>query len=149
MTPPPGLAQWGRLSSPTGPPDRSRRRATRQRAAISTVLDEAKGFHTAQQIHDLLRHQGSRVGLATVYRTLQALASSGEVDVIRSDAGEALYRRCGREDHHHHLLCRSCGRSVEVDNAQIEAWARRLARRHGYTSVTHTVEIYGLCRDCS
>ena len=124
-------------------------RTTRQRVAILNALSDADAFLTTQEIHDRLRAQGQRVGLATVYRTLQALAGNGVLDVLRNDEGEAIYRRCVTADHHHHLVCRSCGRSVEIASDKVETWAARTARRHGYTSVTHTVEVYGLCRDCS
>jgi Fur family transcriptional regulator, ferric uptake regulator len=124
-------------------------RTTPQRVAILNSLSAADAFLTTQEIHDRLRADGTRVGLATVYRTLQALASIGVLDVLRNDDGEAIYRRCVTPDHHHHLVCRSCGRSVEIASDAVETWADRTARRHGYTSVTHTVEVYGLCRACS
>jgi Fur family transcriptional regulator, ferric uptake regulator len=124
-------------------------RTTPQRVAILNALSAAEAFLTAQEIHDRLRADGKRVGLATVYRTLQALASTGVLDVLRNDDGEAIYRRCATPDHHHHLVCRSCGQSVEIASDAVETWADRTARRNGYTSVTHTVEVYGLCRGCS
>jgi Fur family ferric uptake transcriptional regulator len=124
-------------------------KATRQRAAIADALHAAEGFHSAQELYDVLRAQGRRVGLTTVYRTLQALADAGDVDVIRKAGGEAVYRRCGRREHHHHLVCRSCGKSFEVEGPEVESWTRRVARRHGFTSVTHTVEVHGLCAGCS
>ena len=86
-------------------------RPTRQRRAVAAVLQSFDDFRSAQDIHDLLRRAGDTVGLSTVYRTLQALADGGEVDVLRTEDGEALYRRCS-ERHHHHLVCRSCGRTV-------------------------------------
>jgi Fur family ferric uptake transcriptional regulator len=128
--------------------DRPRRKATRQRAAIDAALDRAEGFRSAQELYDELRRAGRRVGLTTVYRTLQDLAEAGEIDVLNGSEGEAIYRRCERGGHHHHLVCRSCGRSVEVDVPEVEAWARTVARRHGFTSITHTVEVFGLCRSC-
>jgi Fur family transcriptional regulator, ferric uptake regulator len=127
----------------------SPRRTTPQRVAILNALSDTDAFLTTQEIHDRLRADGKRVGLATVYRTLQALASNGILDVLRNDEGEAIYRRCVTPDHHHHLVCRSCGRSVEIASDAVERWASRTARRHGYTSVTHAVEVYGLCRECS
>jgi Fur family transcriptional regulator, ferric uptake regulator len=130
-------------------PSGSPRRTTPQRVAILNALSDADAFLTTQEIHDRLRADGKRVGLATVYRTLQALASNGILDALRNDEGEAIYRRCATPDHHHHLVCRSCGRSVEIASDAVETWASRTARRHGYTSVTHTVEVYGLCRECS
>jgi Fur family ferric uptake transcriptional regulator len=134
--------------SPSGNPVKATR-ATRQREAISAQLDAVDGFRSAQEIHDVLRRGGSQVGLATVYRALQALSASGDLDVLRSESGEVLYRRCRKESHHHHLVCRRCARSVEVESPEVERWAERITRRHGFTAGTHTVEVFGLCRDCS
>ncbi len=89
----------------------SRRRASRQRSAVEAFLAGQETFRTAQEIHAQLREQGTRVGLATVYRALQAMVDDGEVDVLRTDDGEAAYRRCG-PNHHHHLVCRRCGHTV-------------------------------------
>ena len=86
-------------------------RPTKQRAAVSAVLDELAEFRSAQDLHALLRQRGENVGLTTVYRTLQALADAGEVDVLRADDGEAVYRRCS-SGHHHHMVCRNCGRTA-------------------------------------
>jgi Fur family transcriptional regulator, ferric uptake regulator len=129
-------------------PVREQRR-TRQRAAVDEVLDEVDDFVSAQELHQMLRARGSQVGLATVYRALQTLADHGRVDVLRSDAGEAVYRRCDQPDHHHHLVCRSCGAAVEISRPAVEAWAEDVARAHGYVDVTHTVEIFGLCPRCA
>lgn len=129
-------------------PVREQRR-TRQRAAVDEVLDDVDDFVSAQELHQMLRARGSQVGLATVYRALQTLADDGRVDVLRSDAGEAVYRRCDQPDHHHHLVCRSCGAAVEISRPAVEAWAEDVARAHGYIDVTHTVEIFGLCPRCA
>ncbi|KWX00119.1 transcriptional repressor [Carbonactinospora thermoautotrophica] len=132
--------------SPAGTQPRGR--ATRQRAAVAAVLDEVNDFRSAQELHDLLKQRGETVGLTTVYRTLQALAAAGEVDVLRTDDGEAVYRRCSRS-HHHHLVCRRCGRTVEVEGPAVERWAEKVADEHGYTDVSHQVEIFGTCPACS
>jgi Fur family ferric uptake transcriptional regulator len=124
-------------------------RATRQRAAITKALKDASGFRTAQELFDDLRKAGERVSLTTIYRTLQSLAERGEVDMLRNADGEAIYRRCGTEKHHHHLVCTSCGLSVEVASAEVETWARQIAANHGFSSITHTAEVFGLCRACS
>ncbi len=124
-------------------------RATRQRTAVADLLAKVDGFKSAQDLHDLLRHDGASVGLTTVYRHLQALTDAGQVDVLRNDDGEAVYRRCPTESHHHHLVCRSCGRSVEVEGPEVEAWAERTASAHGFTGVSHTVEVFGTCEACA
>lgn len=124
-------------------------RATRQRAAVSALLDRLSDFRSAQEIHEELRRTGDGIGLTTVYRTLQTLADGGEVDVLRTASGEAVYRRCDSADHHHHLVCRRCGHAVEIEGPAVETWAQRVADDHGFTELSHTVEIFGLCRVCS
>lgn len=123
-------------------------RQTRQRSSVLALLDQADDFLSAQELHARLRAGGQSVGLSTVYRTLQALASSGEVDVLVAADGEARYRSCST-GHHHHLVCRSCGRTIEVLNSSVERWADAVGREHGFTGVTHTLEVFGLCRECS
>lgn len=130
-------------------PERSQtRRPTRQQVAVVGALEDHDDFRSAQDLHALLRERGERVGLATVYRTLQAMAADGEVDVLRTDDGEAVYRRCSA-GHHHHLVCRVCGRTVEVEGPTVEQWTSRVSAEHGFIDVRHTLEIFGTCADCA
>ena len=124
------------------------RRPTRQRAAVEAVLADIDDFLSAQDLHARLRTQGESVGLATVYRTLQAMATDGDVDMMRTGDGEALYRRCSSGSHHHHLVCRSCGRTVEVEGPAVERWADKIGAENDFSDVVHTVEIVGTCSDC-
>lgn len=112
------------------------------------VIEERDLFLSAQDVHQLLRQRGENVGLSTVYRNLQALAEDGEVDTLRNEDGEILYRKCSPK-HHHHLICRSCGRVEEVKGPAVETWAEKAARDHGFVEVAHTVEISGTCPDCA
>jgi Fur family transcriptional regulator, ferric uptake regulator len=122
-------------------------RKTRQRAAVDEILTDLDEFRTAQEIHDELRHKGDSIGLTTVYRTLQFMADSGELDAIRKSDGETAYRRCSG-GHHHHLVCRSCGRTVEVSGPAVERWASAVAEQHGFREVSHDLEIFGTCSSC-
>jgi Fur family transcriptional regulator, ferric uptake regulator len=124
------------------------RRLTRQQSAVAEALGGADDFTSAQDLHARLRTNGHKVGLATVYRALQTLAEQGEVDMLRTDDGESVYRRCSTGSHHHHLVCRSCGRTVEVEGPTVERWTRAIAAEHGYDDVSHTLEIFGTCADC-
>ena len=123
-------------------------RSTRQRSAISALLDESKGFRSAQDLHGELRERGDTIGLTTVYRTLQSMSDAGAVDVLRTDSGELIFRKCS-DSHHHHLVCRICGYTVEVDEPGVETWARRVGDGHGFSDVTHTIELYGVCAGCA
>lgn len=120
-----------------------------RRDAISQALGTSSTFTSAQALYAGLRANGQRVGLATVYRHLQALAEAGEVDVLRTDDGETVYRRCATDRHHHHLVCRVCGRTVEVADGAVERWADAVAAEHGFRDVEHTVEVYGTCASCA
>lgn len=122
-------------------------RPTRQRRAVAEVMKTFTDFRSAREIHEMLVGCGEAVGLATVYRTLQLLAEHGEVDVLRSEEGEAIYRACSGT-HHHHLVCRSCGATVEVEGPTVERWASAVAGDHGFTDISHTLEIFGTCPDC-
>ena len=122
-------------------------RATRQRAAISALLENLDEFRSAQDLHDELRRRGEGIGLTTVYRTLQQMAAAGVVDTLRTDTGESVYRRCS-EHHHHHLVCRACGSTIEIQGGQVEAWAAEVAREHDFSDVSHTIEIFGICSRC-
>jgi Fur family ferric uptake transcriptional regulator len=123
-------------------------RNTRQRAEVLALLQETEGFRTAQDLHQTLRQQGVKVGLTTIYRTLQLLVDAGEVDTTRTGGGEQLFRRCSR-GHHHHLVCRHCGTTVEVSGPAVERWADKVANQHGFTDVDHTLEIFGTCANCA
>jgi Fur family transcriptional regulator, ferric uptake regulator len=117
---------------------------------VLAALVEAGGFRSAQDIYMRLRAGGRSIGLSTVYRHLQSLAVQGEADVIRTSDGEATYRYCqARGVHHHHLVCRTCGRAEEVEDRPVERWASAVAERFGYTDVDHVVEVFGTCGDCS
>lgn len=120
------------------------RRPTRQQTAVVARLGETDDFTSAQELHAQMRSAGESVGLATVYRTLTSLAASGDIDVLRTNDGEAAYRMCST-GHHHHLVCRDCGRTVEVEGPTVEQWTERVAAEHGFKDVAHTLEIFGTC----
>ena len=123
-------------------------RQTWQKAAIRDLLKGGEEFRTAQQLHDQLRETDAKVGMATVYRALQAMVEADEVDVLRTPDGEAAYRACS-SGHHHHLVCRACGYSIEIAAHVVEEWAASVARANGFTDTGHELEIFGLCQACS
>lgn len=122
---------------------------TARREAVRRALSGCDGFRSAQDIYADLRTGGSKIGLTTVYRALQALSDAGEVDVLRTDEGESVYRACRTDEHHHHLVCRACGRTVEVAGPAVERWAEAIAAENGFVEITHTVEVFGTCAECA
>ncbi|WP_309713323.1 transcriptional repressor [Pseudolysinimonas sp.] len=124
------------------------KRNTWQRDAVREALGESDGFVSAQSLHASLKGGGSTVGLATVYRALADLATEGEADSLQQD-GESLYRACTPNSHHHHLICRSCGTTVEIAADEVETWAQTVAAQHGFTQPRHIVDVFGYCPDCT
>lgn len=123
-------------------------RNTKQRQAVRAALQTQADFVTAQELHSRLKDDGQKVSLATTYRVLQSMTDHGEVDALRNNDGETMYRRCEAENHHHHLVCRDCGATVELEAPMVEAWAENTANTYGYTDLEHTIEIVGLCPRC-
>ena len=130
-------------------PRGTRVRGTRQASAVATALASMSGFRSAKEIYAQLLRQGETVGLTTVYRHLEVLSEQRAIDKIIDPSGEALYRQCASTSHHHHLRCRACGRSVEVEGRVVEQWAEKVAAEAGFTAVDHTVELVGLCPEHS
>ncbi|MDR0483615.1 MAG: transcriptional repressor [Cellulomonadaceae bacterium] len=124
-------------------------RMTKKRVSVMAALANHQEFVSAQHLHECMAESGDAVGLATVYRTLTALAEAHEIDSLRDSDGETLYRLCESEAHHHHLICRECGATVEIDGPSVETWAEAMGSDHGYTSISHTIELWGICPTCS
>ena len=113
------------------------------------MLDVSDAFRSAQDLFTELRARGENVGLTTVYNQLRTLSEAGAIDALRGEDGEVRYRRCGTDHHHHHLVCRVCGRTVEVEGPEVEDWAEAVASAHGFVDVAHTVEVLGTCDGCA
>ena len=124
------------------------KRQTWQREAVRDALSTRENFVSAQQLHAALRASGSSIGLATVYRALTDLAVEGEADSLQQE-GESLYRACTPGTHHHHLICRNCGLTVEIEADAVEEWANTVATEHGFTRPNHIVDVFGLCSNCT
>jgi len=122
---------------------------TKAQRAVLGVLDGAGTFLSAQDIHARLRSEGSAVGLTSVYRAVQTLADDGSLDVLRTAGGESTFRRCDTRSHHHHLVCRRCGATVEVEAPGLERWLAAIARTHRYDIDSHTLEVVGVCSRCT
>jgi len=124
------------------------KRNTWQREAVREALGTSEAFVSAQSLHSALHASGSPIGLATVYRALADLAVEGEADSLQQE-GESLYRACTPGSHHHHLICRNCGLTVEIEADAVEQWAQMVAAQHGFTQPNHVVDVFGLCTACS
>lgn len=124
-------------------------RNTKQRTAVVEVLREIDKFSSAKEIYRRLQERQEKVGLTTVYRTLQSLCDIDAVDALHMPNGETLYRHCETDAHHHHLVCTKCGRTEEIDGGPIEKWASAVASEYNFELTGHDAEIFGVCSQCS
>jgi len=123
-------------------------RSTKQREAIARAMEKAGRPISAQALHARLNRHGRGPGLATIYRTLQALEQAGYARTFPAGEGEVSYKLCD-PGHHHHLICEGCGLVIEIPSCEIEGWAMRAARRRGFAVSSHQADIFGLCETCA
>ena len=120
-------------------------RMTGQRELVVGAIAAKIGAFTSEALVDELRPQG--IGRATVYRTIEMLDRLGLL--TRMHLGDCHGYTVCDDGHHHHLVCRSCGFTVEVEGGDAESWAAEVARAHGFSEASHTIEIFGTCADCA
>lgn len=122
-------------------------RVTAPRRALSSLIARRSGHFTA---NDLIAdaHLRKVAGRATVFRTLDLLAEQGALERIDLPSGEHAYVACAPEEHHHHVVCRNCGKSVEVADSGLQSVVGEIARRSGYAIDAHRLELFGLCPTC-
>jgi Fur family ferric uptake transcriptional regulator len=127
-----------------------KRRNSARRLRILEHLQNVDRFLSSQEIHSQLNAEGESLGLATVYRQLEILVEEGHLDSIVSPKGEKLFRHCGvDEDHHHHIICRKCGMTRQIEISQVEEMAEFAAKKYKFTEVSHSLEIFGICEKCT
>ena len=126
----------------------SERRNTWQKTAVLEQLSNTDEFVSAQELHQKISQYGKKPGLTTVYRALTEMVEQGMADSLSISDGEMRYRICTPE-HHHHLICRVCGKTVEFDMPGFEELALQVAKANGFTELSHEIELFGVCKDCS
>jgi Fur family transcriptional regulator, ferric uptake regulator len=120
-------------------------RLTRQRRAVLEAIGGHGGSFTAVELYDRARAREPGLSLATVYRTIDLLKRTDAVRPLAgSERGE--YVRCS-PGHHHHLVCLTCG-SVEETKLCAAPPAAELQERHGFTAISHELDVYGTCAHC-
>ena len=123
-------------------------RETAPRKAIAALIAERHGHFTAADLLADARRSNLTIGRATVFRTLDLFAELGALERLDLPSGEHAYVACVPTEHHHHVVCRSCGASAEVADTGLQAVVRQIGDRSGYRIDSHRLELYGLCPTC-
>jgi Fe2+ or Zn2+ uptake regulation protein len=123
-------------------------RLTDTRRAVVDLIARRNGHFTAADLVDAARTRRLDIGRATIFRALDLLLELGVVERLDLPSGEHAYVACEPTAHHHHVVCSSCGRSAEIDDAGLRAVVDDVARRTGYAVDTHRLELFGTCPAC-
>ncbi|HEV2262525.1 MAG TPA: transcriptional repressor [Candidatus Rubrimentiphilum sp.] len=121
--------------------------ATKPREQVSSILRHERRYLSASEIHKLLRKAHAKVSLATIYRTLDLLASKGEANARTDDGAETKYVYC-EPTHHHHAICGTCGKVQDVSCEAVETISTALRAHHGFELADHEMEFVGRCSAC-
>ncbi|MBI5142211.1 MAG: transcriptional repressor [Nitrospirae bacterium] len=124
-------------------------RMTRERELIVAEVDSFDGHFEPDELLDRMRRKNIRVSRASIYRTLPLLVECGAIkEAVYKDRKTRYERLIGR-DHHDHMVCTECGGVIEFVSDEIERLQEAVCKRHGFGIAGHTLEIRGVCRDCS
>lgn len=120
---------------------------TRSQERIMKVLQSLKRSISAQDLYIELRNRKQDMGLATVYRSLEALKIQGELQVRTLANGESVYSSV--QSDRHHLTCVNCGISIPIDECPVHDLEQQLEKLHQFKVYYHTLEFFGLCQKCN
>jgi len=121
--------------------------STRPREQIAAILRKERRYLSAAEIYMLLKKTRAKVSLSTVYRTLDLLQAKGEASSRVDERGESTYVVCA-PTHHHHAICRKCGKVEELACEALERIAGELRSHHGFELDDHAMEFFGTCASC-
>jgi len=127
--------------------DRAGYRLTEPRRSLAALIADREGHFTAADLVAETRSRRMGVGRATVFRTLEVLEELGAIERLDLPSGEHAYVGCDPL-HHHHVICSSCGRTSEIDDAGLRSVVRDVARQTGYRVDEHRLQLFGLCPAC-
>jgi Fur family ferric uptake transcriptional regulator len=124
-------------------------KSTRQRDVILDCFLSSEQHLSTEELYLKIKKQNAGIGFATVYRTLKLFAEAGIASEIQLGDGQTRYEHLHAGEHHDHLVCTKCGAIVEFANEAIEQLQKDVAQQHGFTIVTHKLELYGTCAACT
>ncbi len=124
-------------------------KSTRQREIILNEFLRCSTHPSTEELYLKLRKKHPNIGYATVYRTLKLFSECGIAEERHFGDGQTRYESTTCEEHHDHLICKECGAILEFEDPRIEQLQEEVARQHGFTIVSHRLEIYGRCSGCS
>jgi len=122
---------------------------SKQREQILGIFLKTEKHLTINDLYDLVRKKHPKVGLATIYRTMETVCNAGLARKISFTDNIKHYEHKYKHQHHDHLICLKCGGIIEVVSPAIEKLQKNLIKKHKFKAIRHRMEIFGLCRNCN
>jgi Fur family ferric uptake transcriptional regulator len=122
-------------------------RLSHPRLLIYQELSDTKTPLSPQELYQILLKKQKRIGLTSIYRSLDLFESMGMVFKI-INVSSVKYKLCEIEDHHHHIICKACGNVVELNFCDISDWSKKVTESTGYQVIDHQLNFYGFCKAC-
>ena len=122
---------------------------TPHRRLMAELVAGSRGHFSAADLQDRARQRRAKVGRATIFRALELLTSLHVVERLDLPNRSHAYVLCDPDEHHHHLVCSRCGRSVDVADGELARLVDEIGRRNGYRIETHRLELFGICPLCA
>jgi Fur family transcriptional regulator, ferric uptake regulator len=122
-------------------------RLSHPRLLIYQELSDTKTPMSPQELYQILLKKQKRIGLTSIYRSLDLFESMGMVFKI-INGSSVKYKLCEIEDHHHHIICKACGNVVELNFCDISDWSKKVTESTGYQVIDHQLNFYGFCKAC-
>ena len=122
-------------------------RLSHPRLLIYQELSNAVSPLNPQELFQSLVKRKRRIGLTSIYRSLDLFESLGMVFKI-INGSNMKYKLCELKNHHHHIVCKTCGHVVELDFCDISKWSKKVMESTGYQVTDHQLSFYGLCKEC-
>ncbi len=123
-------------------------RRTSQRDTIFEIFTQARKHLSSEDLYRRVKETDPRVGITTVYRTLNLLAECGLARKSHFGDGFIRYEPGYNITHHDHLICLDCGNVTEFFSEQLELLQDEVVNRHGFEMQDHSLRIWGRCRSC-
>ena len=121
---------------------------SKQQEQILAAFVKIKNNPTVDDLYNTIRRKNSKIGLATVYRTMRAICDCGLAEKVDFGDGARRFEHKHRYQQHYHLICIKCGRVIEVTSGKIENLQKKLAKQHNFTPTKDTMKIFGVCNKC-
>ncbi len=123
-------------------------KSTKKRDEIFEEVSKTEGHFDPDELYIRLKQKGSKVSRASVYRTLPLLVEIGLIEEVERFDKHAHYERVSVDSHHDHMICTKCGGVIEFFSPTLELLQDEICQREDFHKLRHTLEIFGICKEC-